>query len=108
MTTVSKPNRNPARADVIAQKTICRFKTWGLREVSVDEAVEVLISNALTRVTRRDRSCSVTTDNARWPRQPAGRGRHAPLSPLPRRLWCWPTDCQREGMRTEATGELSR
>src|SRR6478672_5830148 len=94
MTTVSKPNRNPASADVMAQKTIRRFKAWDLREVSVDEAVEVLISNAPTRVTRRDRSRSATTGNARWPRQPAGPGGQVPLSPLPRRLWCWPTDCQ--------------
>src|SRR6476660_9231023 len=94
MTTVSKPNRNPASADVMAQKTIRRFKAWDLREVFVDEAVEVLISNAPTRVTRRDRSRSATTGNARWPRQPAGPGGQVPLSPLPRRLWCWPTDCQ--------------
>ena len=58
---MSKPNRNPASAEVMAQKTICRFKAWDLREVSVDEAVEVLISNAPTRVTRRDRSCSAAT-----------------------------------------------
>ena len=102
---MSNPNRNPASAEVMAQKTICRFKAWDLREVSVDEAVEVLMSNApyagdppRPLLFRRP------------PATPAGQGNLQGPVVRPHSALC-PADygagrriVKREGMRTEATG----
>jgi hypothetical protein len=48
MTTVSKPKRNPASAEVMAQKKMRPLKPWDGFEVCVGEVMFMFMSKAFT------------------------------------------------------------